>query len=83
MKTLDLSAGPVPIHEWDWVRNNMALQYLTCKNHTDLRWLTKHPGLRTLHYVGRRDDATGHSEFVPECPCPLKDLQVIRKAGSK
>ena len=74
MKTLDLSNGPVPITEWDWERNNMALQYLTCKNHTDLRWLTKHPGMRTLHYAGHVDGS-----WVSECTCPINDLRVIGK----
>lgn len=62
----------VPVNEFDWAGNGLEMQYLTCRNHTHLRWLTKHPRMRTLHYIGKVDGS-----YEPECPCPLADLVVI------
>lgn len=52
--------------------------HLTCRNHPNLRWLTKsiawsneygYNGARNIHYVGTAD-----GEFAPECPCKADSL---------
>jgi hypothetical protein len=55
---------------------------LTCKNHPKLRWVCKemawdeptqtYNGTRNLHYLGDKED-----NYVPECKCPLSDLQKV------
>lgn len=54
---------------------------LTCKNHPDLRWLTKNPYQRGLHYLGLADDIEITKENAKymwqECDCAFIDLVVI------
>lgn len=61
----------IPIREFDWEANNMAMQYLTCRFHTDALYLTKHPQIRNLHLIEYPRGQFG------ECPCALNDLVVI------
>lgn len=53
----------------------MRMVYLTCKNHTDLRWLCKEiaytPG---LGYNGCRNIFHVTPGGRAECPCPASDL---------
>lgn len=57
--------------------------YLTCKNHPDLRWLTKNPYQRTIHYLGLADGVVLTEENAKyawqECDCTFHDLMVIVK----
>lgn len=56
---------------------------LTCVNHPEGKWLTKHPALRSIHWIGW--DLTGgggrhdlHPLFgIRECDCPYGDLRVV------
>lgn len=54
---------------------------LTCKNHTFLRWSTKNPYQRGLHYLGLAAEVEITKENAhymwKECTCGFADLQVI------
>ena len=46
---------------------------LRCRNHPELRWHTKNIdfiGARTIFF-------RGFEEGLAECPCPLRDLEVV------
>lgn len=54
---------------------------LTCVNHPQGKWLTKHPLERHLHWIGWFDENGNRVEvedfgFYKECPCPYSDLRV-------
>lgn len=69
----------VPVNEFKWPawQDIGPLYTLTCENHQNLRWSTKHPLHRSLHYLGPEDEKVP-SEFVwKECPCEYADLRVI------
>ena len=53
--------------------------HLTCRNHPNLRWLTKsiawsnehgYNGMRHIHYIGQE----GAGPIEPECPCKADSL---------
>lgn len=70
----------VPVKEFDWASNGLEHQYLTCKNHSTARYLTKHPRMRGLHFIRRADEALrGEGEWTDmgECKCPYEDLVVL------
>jgi hypothetical protein len=58
---------------------------LTCINHQFLRWSTKHPLYRSIHYFGVADGVEitkENAKYVfQECDCPYSDLRVIDKEG--
>jgi len=75
-----------PINEfqfpsWENIGEHFSL---TCKNHPFLRWLTKHPASRNIHYLGLADGVEVTKENASygwkECPCPFSDLEVIENA---
>ncbi len=65
----------IPVHEYRFRDYNgftpddtrPAMAYLTCKNHPEMRFLTKNPFQRTLHFLGP----------YPECDCKFEDLLVV------
>ena len=67
-----LSTDSTPVHDFDWDANGMEHRTLTCKNHTDRRWVTKNWNERTLHYIGLSDGS-----YAPECVCRASLLRVI------
>lgn len=75
----------IPVTEFKWPSWNDIgpLFVMTCKDHTDLRWSTKHPTHRNLHYLGLRHDVEITRENAhymgKECPCPWESLIVIGK----
>ena len=56
---------------------------LTCKNHPQLRWMTKHPTRRSLHYLGIEQGTVITAELSQfqwrECDCAFSDLMVMPK----
>lgn len=71
-----------PVLEFQWPSYGEIgpLFELTCKNHPTLRWSTKHPVHRSLHYLGVKDfeftDEDRKYAFS-ECECPYSALQVM------
>jgi hypothetical protein len=64
-----------PVTEFSFGTPSNIMYELTCKNHPKLRWSTKNPYCRNLHYLGAEGDVGFVSE--DECPCPFDDLVVI------
>lgn len=66
---------------------------LTCVNHQNLRWMTKNPYQRNIHYLGAKsilDYVSGKTDKIEftdedkefmwaECECPFSDLRVIEE----
>lgn len=59
---------------------------ITCVDHPDAYYLSKHPAQRGLHFIGwnRRD---GNKFSCPEfgsseCPCPYSSLRVVPEASA-
>jgi hypothetical protein len=60
---------------------------LTCVNHPNGKWLTKHPALRSIHWIGWLNEAgdveysaasdVTHGLGIRECSCPFGDLRVV------
>lgn len=54
---------------------------MTCKQHSFLRWSTKNPYQRNVHYLGLASGVEMTKEnvkyFVQDCPCPFSELVVI------
>jgi hypothetical protein len=48
-----------------------TLKCLTCRNHSEARYLTKNPWVRGLHFI-KADPEVGK-----ECPCPFSDLVLL------
>jgi hypothetical protein len=67
--------------------------YLTCKNHQFLRWSSKNPHQRSMHYLGPKEyldfveGKTEHFEIADECrqfltrecECSFSELMVIEE----
>lgn len=62
---------------------------MTCVNHPEGKWLTKHPALRSIHWVGWDLSGGGgrhdlHPLFgIRECPCSFGDLRVVVDADGE
>lgn len=56
---------------------------LTCANHPTGKWLTKCPGLRSIHWIGWGEDGFDyHPEFGGrECPCTWDRMRVVLDDG--
>jgi hypothetical protein len=58
-----------------------ASVYLTCTNHQNLRWITKNPYQRSIHYVGLAESVEITKEngkyMWQECDCLFANLVVI------
>lgn len=54
---------------------------LTCVNHQDLRWTTKNPYQRSVHYIGLADGieiTAANARYTwQDCECDFRDLVVI------
>lgn len=64
-----------------WPRDEIiAEHYLTCVEHPNLRWHSKNPWSRSVHYFGEAVVLTSGSEgydlSTPECECPFENLRV-------
>lgn len=68
----------VPIHDFDWGSDLSTLKEMTCRNHTDARYLTKNPWLRQIHVTALPKGDIERSQSG-ECVCPFSDLMVIVK----
>jgi hypothetical protein len=64
-----------PVAEFRFGTPSGVMFELTCKNHLDLRWSTKNPFVRNLHFIGLAKDP--HDITTRECDCPFEDLVVI------
>lgn len=74
----------VPLGEFEWTDDYSFHRILTCKNHTDARYSTKNPFVRSL-FVQKLPDGEIERTATGECTCPVTDLVVIAelsKAGS-
>jgi len=67
-----------PIEEYPW-DDSMRHRNLTCKNHRGMKYLTKHPTLRTVHII--EVDPSISAQGKIECDCPFADLLVIEEDG--
>jgi hypothetical protein len=65
-----------PVYEFRFGTPSGVMFELACKNHPNLRWITKNPWVRSLHYIGT-ESADEDLWSVPECACPMDDLLVI------
>ena len=64
----------VPIKEYPWDEKfDGGLKTVTCRYHPTARYLTKHPRIRSLHFVQAPDPAHPFTE----CKCPYSDLVVV------
>lgn len=74
-----------PVSEFKWPScDDIGPAFLlTCRNHPELQWSTKHPTHRNLHYLGLADGVEVTKENAKymwqECPCEWDDLLVIEK----
>jgi hypothetical protein len=76
-ETEELTLVPVgQVADWD---DMSKMEYLTCVNHQDARYLTKNPWQRGLHFTTMSQQwLEEREEGQPiECPCPFSDLRVI------
>ena len=83
----------VPVTEFKWPSwdDIGPLFTMTCKNHDFLRWSTKHPMYRNIHYLGPVETYTAedfkegrapkeHLQFMwKECDCKWNDMLVIEE----
>ena len=69
--------------QWPAWQDIGPLFTMTCINHQFLRWSSKHPVHRSLHYLGLADGVEITKENVKyafqECDCSYDDLRVIDK----
>jgi hypothetical protein len=71
---MDIELIEVTDDRIDW-SNFGTMKYMTCRNHTGARYLTKNPWQRSLHFI------TPDPSQTWECPCPFSDLVVIAEDG--
>jgi len=68
----------VPVYEFKFPEPGPEHFSITCKNHTFLRWITKNPYQRNIHYLGLADGTKENGFWMwQECACPFGDLVVI------
>jgi hypothetical protein len=76
----------IPVNEFEWPGSQDIgpMFTLTCRNHDFLRWSTKHPLHRSVHYLGLQNHGEGATKeqlkyAFQECECKWADLLVIEK----
>jgi hypothetical protein len=71
----------IPVKEFKFPEPGHEMFTMRCKNHPDLRWSTKNPYQRSLHYLGlaRHVEITEENASFGwrECDCKFEDLEVI------
>ncbi len=74
----------IPIGEYSW-GDDYSMKTLTCINHQDARYTTKHPFSRTLHLleIPLNLSSEERNPESGECLCPFKDLAVIEDEGGE